>query len=293
MEVIGRLESLKTGGNQIKELWKIITEERNDPELRAYRKIEALMGYDPDDAAEELMRFAMEKYEEIGHSSLEELAPSYGKYSNDSLLSVEKFFEASGVFGEPVVSLPESRNISGSALPWKQAVRDAHLARKEIANEKKPIETSMLFDLLGISASDRNRWDEIGGKRRASVGIPGTPNNRIKFVPRKKHPLGRRFELARYLGDFLTTPAGQWLVNTDLSTARQKYQRAFAAEFLCPIDGLLEYLEDDFSKDNLEDAAEYFQVSDLTIESILANNGYLERPYDMGEYYSFNSFHCI
>ena len=291
MEVIGRLESLKVNYNQIKELWKTITEERNNPELKAYRKIEALMGYDPDDAEEELMQFAMEKVEEIGYGSLEELAPSYGKFSNESLLSVKNFFEVSGVFGKPIVPLPDRQSISSSYLPWKQAVKDARLIRRKIANEKKPIETSTLFELLGISELDQNRWDEISAKRRASVGIPGKQDGRIKFIPRKRHPLGKRFELARYLGDFLITPDGQWLVNTDLSTARQKYQRAFAAEFLCPIDGLLEYIENDFSKDNLEDAAEYFQVSILTIESILANNGYLEKQYR--DYYHFNNFYQV
>ena len=285
-ETIERLNSLGSNHNPIRELWEIIIEERNDPAQKAYRKIEAMMGFDPDEADEAIMRFAMDKYDKIGHSSLEELAVSYGKFSNDSLLSVEKFFNLSGVFGKPILS--KKKNISTNSLfPWKQAVQDAHIIRKDTGNEKNPIETSKLFDLLGISSADQTRWEEIADKQNASVGISGETNESIKFIPRKKHPLGKRFELARYLGDYLTIPSEQWLVSTDFGTARQKYQRAFAAEFLCPINGLLEYLEDDFSKDNLEDAAEHFQVSSLTVESILANNNYLESPYGIETYYSF------
>ena len=63
--------------------------------------------------------------------------------------------------------------------------------------------------------------------------------------------------------------------STDLSTARQKFQRAFAAEFLCPIDELKAFLDDDYSESAIEDAAAHFDVSERTVESPLANNGVL------------------
>jgi len=68
-----------------------------------------------------------------------------------------------------------------------------------------------------------------------------------------------------------------WLVTADLSTARQKFQRAFAAEFLCPIRSLIGFLDDDFSESAIEDAASHFSVSERTVESLLMNNGYFSR----------------
>jgi Zn-dependent peptidase ImmA (M78 family) len=81
------------------------------------------------------------------------------------------------------------------------------------------------------------------------------------------------------MGDQISTPVQErWLPVTDTGTARQKTQRAFAIEFLCPFVALDEYLQRDFSEEAVEDAGEYFGVSDLAVRSHLANHGRI--PYD-------------
>jgi Zn-dependent peptidase ImmA (M78 family) len=57
----------------------------------------------------------------------------------------------------------------------------------------------------------------------------------------------------------------------------QKLQRAFAAEFLCPIDSLRSYLGDEFLPDAFEDAAEYFGISETAVKSHLANHQLIQR----------------
>jgi Zn-dependent peptidase ImmA (M78 family) len=52
-------------------------------------------------------------------------------------------------------------------------------------------------------------------------------------------------------------------------------QRAFAAEFLCPIEALRAFLDDDVSNEAIEDAGEHFSVSPLAVRSHLALNGIL------------------
>ena len=52
-------------------------------------------------------------------------------------------------------------------------------------------------------------------------------------------------------------------------------QRAFAAGFLCPVESLIDVLEDDFSEDAREAAAERFGVSPLTVTAVLANHGFV------------------
>ena len=60
-------------------------------------------------------------------------------------------------------------------------------------------------------------------------------------------------------------------------TYRQKAQRAFAAEFLAPIEAVDAYLDGDCSDDSQNEAAEHFQVSSYTIRSLLVNDHRLGR----------------
>ncbi len=70
----------------------------------------------------------------------------------------------------------------------------------------------------------------------------------------------------------LSSDQDTWLLETDTHTARQQSQRAFAAEFLCPIASLQSVLQGDLSDARLDDAADYFQVSELIVRRQLVNN---------------------
>ena len=61
-------------------------------------------------------------------------------------------------------------------------------------------------------------------------------------------------------------------------------QRSFAAELLSPFEAVDEMLEDDYSVENQKDVAEHFEVSDLTICTLLVNHGRLEREDLDGEF---------
>ena len=72
---------------------------------------------------------------------------------------------------------------------------------------------------------------------------------------------------------------------TRASTARQKFQRAFAQEFLCPTEELKDFLEGTpMGDDDINEAAAYFEVSPLTIKRTLVNKGCLERDQVFGEW---------
>ena len=103
-----------------------------------------------------------------------------------------------------------------------------------------------------------------------------------RIVLRSKWQAGRRFEAAGLLGDALVVDAGERLrPATTAATYRQKMQRAFAAEFLCPIESLMDYLNADFSDEAQQQAAQRFKVSPLAVASQLANNGYLHETRDL------------
>lgn len=83
-----------------------------------------------------------------------------------------------------------------------------------------------------------------------------------------------RFEAARLIvGHHLASRRERWLSATDAKTARQKVQRAFAAESLCPFDAPGEFPEEDSSPEAIEEAGARFGVSKLAVKSHLANHG--------------------
>ena len=236
------------------------------------------MGFDPDECPLDAMIYASELESKVGLSTLGELAPLYGKRATtEPLREIEQFISSGGVVGQPTFNRVGRHVLPTCHRPaWQSAVNDARTIRSQIGNERGPIDTTRLYELLGIASKDIEKWAPHT-RRSVSVGIP-ISSGKIKFVPRKSHPISKRFELSRYIGDINYVNRGNWYATTELSTHRQKYQRAFAAEFLCPISGLTEYLNNDFSDEAIDEASEYFDVSQQTINSLLANNHITEKP---------------
>ena len=91
-----------------------------------------------------------------------------------------------------------------------------------------------------------------------------------------RSPAGRRFSLARMVADHLVSPSDERLLPaTRTVTGRQQFQRAFAQEFLCPYDTLREVVGSSPSEDDIEYAAEHFEVSTWVVVCALVNNGAL------------------
>ena len=99
-----------------------------------------------------------------------------------------------------------------------------------------------------------------------------------RIVLRSNYLTGRRFELARLLGDRIASGLNERLLPvTRAHTYRQKLQRAFAAELLCPFEALDDLLDGDYSEQACEDAAMHFNVSGRTVTTLLVNHKRLER----------------
>ena len=277
--VLHRLDAVGCRNTNLWNLWQLIQDERGDPQDFNYRRIEALLGYDPDECSEEMMSKAQALEQQMGSKALSELAPVYGRIAGDSSLdAIEEVINSPGLTGTPnTPALQKAKSTKGA--PWQRAVAVAHELRESLSKRDDVIENKQLYDLLGLSASTVEEW-RPAARNKAAIGIPDN-NKQFKFVPRKKHPLAKRFEMARLLGDYILTgnTDGQWLTSTDLYTSRQKYQRAFAAEFLCPINALQDFLQDEYSEPAIEDAAERFQVSQFTVNTVLRNNGIIYGDY--------------
>jgi Zn-dependent peptidase ImmA (M78 family) len=115
-----------------------------------------------------------------------------------------------------------------------------------------------------------------GNKISFALYENNTKPGRIVF--RSKWQTGRRFELARILGDRIARQQSSRLSPATRSyTYRQKLQRSFAAEFLSPFEFVDEMLAGDYSMESQQEAAEYFDVSPMTIRTLLVNHKRIER----------------
>lgn len=277
--VIARLAATGLRETNLKSLWQEVLEERCDPTTAVARRCEAELGYDPDECPEDILSTAVRLKERMGESALSELAPVYGKSEvSNSIHDLDALIENKGILGSP--GLPKVRSHrSKSMAPWECAVDDARLLRKELGRFADRVTTEDLYSLLGIRTQDAERYSS-DARNKVAIAVP-LDRGQIAFIPRRRHPRSKRFELARFIGDIFYTDTGEWLASTDLSTSRQKYQRAFAAEFLCPIEKLTGFLEGDFSEDKLEDAAEHFDISPETVNSLLANNAFIYRTHGL------------
>jgi hypothetical protein len=133
----------------------------------------------------------------------------------------------------------------------------------------QPVSNKELAGLLGIRESD---LAPSVGRRPLGLGLR-QENGQLRLLFRKPNHAGLRFEAARILADWIPIPDSEsWLPATDSKTARQKTQRAFAAEFLCPVEALQAFLDRDYSQEAMDYAAEHFGVSDYAIRSHLATH---------------------
>ena len=274
--VLARLDAMGLAGPNLAHLWALVQEDLADPEAVRRRKLEAELGFDPEECPEQALNAALQWESQVGDAALSELAPAIAASgATPDLALIGQLASVGGIVGIPELS-PDSIDHLDHGAPWERAIHDARALRNKIGNVSGPVPDRSLHDLLGMSSEAAANWSAPVGRSPVAVAIPMN-DHRLKFVPRRHSPAGKRFELARFLGEYLrpSTHELRWLVSTDLSTFRQKYQRAFAAEFLCPIDLLTSFLDGDFSSYAIEEAAAEFDVSEQTITSLLLNNGYI------------------
>ncbi len=286
-DVIARLDETGLRDSELAQLWSIVLEDLANPGECQQRRIEAELGFDPEDCPDALIGQAIAFEQKIGESSFSELSGAYAGNGGNRMDAMRALADSSGIFGKP--DLPNVDLEKPESEPWKLAVSAAHELRSQIGKPAGALPNDTLYDILGLQAGDVESWTPPG-RARASVA-EGAGKGTVKFIPRKTHPVSRRFELARFIGDHtrsMKLEPDSWLVTADLATTRQKFQRAFAAEFLCPISSLVEFADGDFSESAIEDAANEFAVSERTVEASLMNNGYFSRqdldadmPYDL------------
>ncbi|MCC6394384.1 MAG: hypothetical protein IT167_27560 [Bryobacterales bacterium] len=272
--VLSRLQATSGARTHLCDLWSEVREERTDAALAAGRKLEAILGFDPDGAPGDVMDEMHSLSERAGKAAIEEMAPvCAGPDPVRILKEIEAFSARPGV--DARISPPSAlmKQYSSTAVPWERGWNLARMARQAYGFNGDPLPDEQLAAVLELSPE--NLRSSLDGTPRAplSLAIRNGSGDRVRLLLRKRNRPGLRFEAARLLAEQILTPKGEcWLPATDSGTVRQKVQRAFAAEFLCPYEALLDFLKGDFSPESIEEAGEHFGVSELAIKNHLANH---------------------
>jgi hypothetical protein len=278
-QVIERLRGGQVGPTNLDAIWDDLRQERHDPDISTLRKLEALMGKDVDEANHEDLEQLVADASALGKDAINELAAQNPQNARPlTATAIEAIASAKGFDFNPRDSV-RLEDKSGQTLPrgvvaWKRGVAAADALRQQLSLGAEPISNRQLAELLGASNSIVTSTD-------ASNEFPFALENAAglgKIALRSKYQTGRRFALGRLLGDRIGfATADRLRPATSASTYRQQMQRAFAGEFLCPFEALLDNLDGDMDDDKIEEASEHFNVSEMTVRTLLANHGLLQK----------------
>jgi hypothetical protein len=274
----GRLREANIMDSNLDRIWLDLRAERSDSDTARYRKFEALLGFDPDGGDPAVIERLLGEAKAVGDDGMEEIAADHSNGGSviyfDDLRRIARSngFEASRAMTFLQHAIPAP--VPAGMPAWRVGATTAQSLREEARLGTDGISDDRLADLAGVRKEALERSQ--GSDSPSFVLNEGISGSRI--VLRSKWNAGRRFELARLIGDRLMNPAGGALFPATRShTFRQKAQRSFAAELLAPIDEVIGILDGDTSEEARQDVAHHFQVSELTIRTLLVNHGRLER----------------
>ena len=266
----------------LRRLWDGLCEDRGRVKRAEWRRFEAELGFALGQCPNGLMEKALALKDAMGRA-VSELLPAYGKAAGLAFAPLEALAGTPGVAGRPTDPRSPGQKTIPQGASWSQAAITACEIRVAIGVTDGALEDKVLYELLGITKEAANT-PSLGAHARAAVGIPALPGE-YRILAREGDRPTRRFEWARLFADFLLPEEarGAWLASTDLMTWRQKYQRAFAAEILCPIEALKAYLNGNTSAAGVDLAARDFGVPVDIVEAVLAYNGILSSRVRFGD----------
>lgn len=282
--VIARLHAEGHTGTDLAKLWEVVSRERTDKEMARRRRLEAICGYDPEEAPEPLLRALIEDPAELGHRGLEEVAAHFRHQTPNALeaissLATNKKKPETGGFRCQPASLPSLPSYQKGMRPWEKASKLAETARREWGLGNGPVSNAVLSDIL---KTPKKSFADHSAKAATplSLALRSSSHKNIDIYLASSWGTSRRFTTSRLLGDWLEKRKRpeRLVPASEARTAEQQFQRAFAQEFLCPHAALLNRLQTEHpTADEFEDAAQYFGVSSWVVRTTLVNKGDLDR----------------
>jgi hypothetical protein len=278
-DVLDRLNAWKLKETELRTCWHELQAERSDPEVALYRQLEGSLGFDADEAPPAIIQRFHKDRDLVGVTAMTEVAANQA--AGQSPLTAQGLRDAAlhsgfaSALGNGAIPSDLADDYGVAREPaWRYGERAAKRVRRKLGQASGLLTNHRLAELCS-TASD-GLTDDTSFAPMAFSLYETRRKGRVVF--RSRWETGRRFELARLLGDQLLFPAEEALhPSTGAETFRQRAQRAFAAEFLCPYNDLREFLNGDISETAREEAGRHFLVSPRAVTTILVNKGHLAR----------------
>lgn len=272
---------------QLSEHITVLRAERQDPAIAEWRRLEARLGYNPDEAPDALMEELGAYVTRYGSDGVEEAVqaapgPSAADTLGRELAAATKQTRCD--FHDAVLAAGHV-HLDPGMPQWKPA-EEAAIALRQTMAVSGPMNDARLSELLktrpevleGASPGDSRRLAyglRLSGISDRDTRSDGQPD-RVAFATRAR--CDRRFELSRALGDAVFSGDDPLGPIARTKTARQKFQRAFAQTLLCPFDELMSFLDtDNPSGKAITAAAEHFEVAPRVVQSVLVNKHVIAR----------------
>ena len=277
--VVDRLESSSVHGSEVSTCWKRVSESRNDPRERAFCEAAGALGCDPYSISEADGSFIETLSALFSDEALIEFLADTKKkdrsiYTNEWLRRLENRPQKESI-------LPDSTSIYRSIgedvrrdvhdRPWALGYRAARACRRALGAGEETRYGSVTAIARAMGSRHFGATDILGDIRAVISHINGKTH-----VHLHEHGVvsANNFALARAVGDSVVFRESKRSVVNNLRHAeRQASGRAYAAEFLAPVNEVLGMDED--GKDT-EEIADEFDVSSQVILDQLHNRQRIE-----------------
>lgn len=278
--VLARQENMSARDPVLAEIWRSVQEERQDPEATLFRRLEAMMGFDPGEIDADEVGRLLDEARWMGEDALLEVLTGAGPDAEAIVEQIEELRASTSVsFSLRAVqgAVTTWRGPQAGLEPWQNGERLARHLREQWNLGDGRVSDERLSEILGGDIHSEAAWIAPGD---FSLGFRENGAMRPAFR-RVRWREGRRFAIARMLADaaFAGSDGGVSPV-TNSETARQKFQRAAAQELLCPLEAIKARLEGRLPDDEkLSEIAYEFDVSPLVVRTALVNKQILPRSY--------------
>ncbi len=279
--VVDRLAGKGVRNSEVAECWSRVVESRNDPDEQAFCEAAGALRLDPYAISDEDARFIEEANHVFSQESLIEFLAGIGK--EERLASILERVHQMESRPAAAASLPELGDVScqieplirhdWSDRPWEVGYRAAWAFRQALgvtSDDRFASHMTLARKLGAVQFEPAKLFDGI----RALVSRPDG-ETRIHLHDhggdKKSADITEisNFSFARAVGDAVCFRNTRRSVVNDLHHAeRQATGRAFAAEFLAPVESVFAMWED--GRD-VEAIADEFSVSSYVIEKQIAN----------------------
>ncbi len=267
-------------GHALQALRAQLERERDDTDTAAWRRLEAMLGYDADQAPDGLIEALAAHESGLGQAAVEEAAvaaPGVGAATAlEQALAAARESKLVVNFGV-ADQVPPVRPQLAQSTPWRVAERAASHVRDVIGRPSGPLLNRALGDLLCVSETAvAEAQPTVGPAGYGSRLLVRGTESRLSL--RKSPARDRRFSVARALGDAIWLRDAHFGPITRAKTDRQKFQRAFAQSLLCPFSDLAQTMDlDNPTEQEIDQAAKRYHVNRSVVRTLLVNKGYLPR----------------